>query len=120
MEKNKFEYLRKQGYYENRLPEKIETSILVSRNWGRWKESICIMTAEYAPGIVGFGFSIFLASGRSPFQPLSLDYGYFESDKHAKLWFLGYCLSKASIFLPETIALIHKTIAMLQQGNIDF
>jgi hypothetical protein len=94
------------------------TDYEVSRITSDNRETVELLTVEYAPGKVAAGYRVYWANGRMSYRLPNPGNGHFLSSKDAMLYTLGFMSCYLQWFLPETVAEIKTKIAELTTNNL--
>lgn len=79
------------------------------------RERVVLLIGQVAPDKFAIGYDIYFADGRRASRLPSLEYGYFASERDAKLYFLGYIKQYSMRFLPSTIEAADELIRKIIQ-----
>lgn len=80
-------------------------------------EQIVILTADIN-GKIAAGFNIRFSEGREAYQLPALVHGWFDSERNAILYYLGYFKTYCNYFTPEAIDVINRLIPQYSQQNL--
>ena len=79
------------------------------------RERVELLIAQVTNNKFAIGYDIYFADGRRASRLPSLEYGYFVSERDAKLYFLGYIKQYSARFLPSTIEAADDLIRKITQ-----
>lgn len=79
------------------------------------RERVELLIAQVSSDKYALGYDIYFADGRRASRLPSLEYGYFASERNAKLYFLGYIKQYSMRFLPSTIEAADELIRKIIQ-----
>lgn len=79
------------------------------------RERVEFLIAQVSSDKYALGYDIYFADGRRASRLPSLEYGYFTSERNAKLYFLGYIKQHSARFLPSTIEAADELIRKIIQ-----
>lgn len=112
---NHYENLRHEGVedYADVRTYPIETFTVFDNR----VEQIEILTTSHA-NRWAVGYKIRFADGRSVYNLPSFERGWFDSQRNAILYFLGYIKTYASMFTPEAIDEVDRVIPQYAQQSL--
>ncbi|MCI9173273.1 hypothetical protein [uncultured Duncaniella sp.] len=109
-----FDYLRHEEY-PDAPPIEDYTSETISDSRD---ETITILTAEVEPGKWVAGYSVFWLNHRHSFLAPSLANGWFDSQRAAKLYYLGFMHGYLRFFTMDNQSAIINAINKYQQASL--
>lgn len=110
---NEFEPLRMCGADRTRIKGSRTETIYSSTT-----EAIMLTFALMEDDTVALGFQIYYKNGVNSSRRVMPEDGVFETEKNAKLWFLGMVLSRPEWFSPELIESLKKQRNELQKLSL--